>query len=388
MKKVLLKGPVLTNSGYGVHSRQVFKALRTINDIDLYVQSTMWGNTSWILDDNFDNGIISSIVKYCHKSKKGLKYDTSYQVMLPSEWQTIADKNVGITAGFEANIVKSSWIDSCNNMDHVIMPSEFSRNAFIETSINCNKKIITNMSVVNEWYYDEFDKCISNEEYLIDLKYDKNILIIGQICSINSYECDRKNILKTVSVAAEFVKDKDIGIILKVNLGSYSVSSFNKIKDVLKELLPDDVLKKVAIVFGSLDVKELKSLYEHKKISCMLSGTSAEGWGLPFIEAASCGMPIIAPNFSAYKEFLGNDFLKIEYDMKIVSKEYSNFFDEDTSPLWSNFREDSMKKCLRDFFKNEDIYIENSNRLKSIIKQNYNMLSIIEDYKKVFESNF
>ena len=47
-----------------------------------------------------------------------------------------------------------------------------------------------------------------------------------------------------------------------------------------------------------------------------------------------------------------------------------------------------MKKCLRDFFKNEDIYIENSNRLKSIIKQNYNMLSIIEDYKKVFESNF
>ena len=38
----------------------------------------------------------------------------------------------------------------------------------------------------------------------------------------------------------------------------------------------------------------------HKKISCMLSGTRAEGWGLPFIESAYCGLPIIATNYSSF----------------------------------------------------------------------------------------
>ena len=38
LKKVVLRGPILTNSGYGVHRRQVFKALLKRKDIDLYVQ--------------------------------------------------------------------------------------------------------------------------------------------------------------------------------------------------------------------------------------------------------------------------------------------------------------------------------------------------------------
>ena len=59
IKKVLLKGPLFTNSGYGVHSRQVFIALSKRNDIDLYLQPTEWGNTSWILDHNFNNNYYS-----------------------------------------------------------------------------------------------------------------------------------------------------------------------------------------------------------------------------------------------------------------------------------------------------------------------------------------
>ena len=37
MKKIILVGPLLTNSGYGVHSRQVFKALLNRKNIDLYI---------------------------------------------------------------------------------------------------------------------------------------------------------------------------------------------------------------------------------------------------------------------------------------------------------------------------------------------------------------
>ena len=49
MKKVLLRGPLLSNSGYGVHSRQVFEFLNSRKDIDLKCDITPWGNTSWRL---------------------------------------------------------------------------------------------------------------------------------------------------------------------------------------------------------------------------------------------------------------------------------------------------------------------------------------------------
>ena len=91
IKKVLLKGPILTNSGYGVHTRQVFKALCTRKNIDLYILPTNWGKTSWILDRDFDNGLIGKIFDICTKSKSEISFDESYQVLIPNEWQILAN---------------------------------------------------------------------------------------------------------------------------------------------------------------------------------------------------------------------------------------------------------------------------------------------------------
>ena len=74
MKKVLLRGPLLTNSGYGVHSRQLFSWLYNREDIELSVECLNWGITSWILDKEFDNGIIGKIME-CSKPLLDSKYD-------------------------------------------------------------------------------------------------------------------------------------------------------------------------------------------------------------------------------------------------------------------------------------------------------------------------
>ena len=53
MIKVLLKGPLLTQTGYGHHARTVLRALRTKEDLfDIYIQPIVWGQTSWIWEDN------------------------------------------------------------------------------------------------------------------------------------------------------------------------------------------------------------------------------------------------------------------------------------------------------------------------------------------------
>ena len=85
-------------------------------------------------------------------------------------------------------------------MDLVITPSDFTRNAFIKTSIENNINLKTEITVINEWYYDSFNSKEYNDYFLDELRFDKNILIIGQITSINEIS-DRKNMLKLIRSA-------------------------------------------------------------------------------------------------------------------------------------------------------------------------------------------
>ena len=62
--KVLVEGPVLTQSGYGEHSRLVLRSLRDREDIlDIYVSPLNWGTTGWILGDDDQRSWIDSLLQ-------------------------------------------------------------------------------------------------------------------------------------------------------------------------------------------------------------------------------------------------------------------------------------------------------------------------------------
>ena len=77
MKKIILRGPLTTNSGYGVHARQiarwVFESLQDKRtDIDVYTELLPWGVTSWLTDVNSEGGLIGRLYQ---NSKQILKKD-------------------------------------------------------------------------------------------------------------------------------------------------------------------------------------------------------------------------------------------------------------------------------------------------------------------------
>ena len=81
MKRVLLRAPLLTNSGYGVHSRQIFEWLYEKKDIQLDVECLNWGQTPWLIDVNLENGLIGEIMQRSRKLTP--PYDVAIQVQLP-----------------------------------------------------------------------------------------------------------------------------------------------------------------------------------------------------------------------------------------------------------------------------------------------------------------
>jgi len=48
-KKIFVRGPVLSQSGYGEQSRFALRALRSREDLfDIYISPIPWGQTGWV----------------------------------------------------------------------------------------------------------------------------------------------------------------------------------------------------------------------------------------------------------------------------------------------------------------------------------------------------
>ena len=62
MKSVIIRAPLLSISGYGEHSGQIFKFLSSQEDIQLKTQVVQWGNTTWYINPDDLNGLVGKIM--------------------------------------------------------------------------------------------------------------------------------------------------------------------------------------------------------------------------------------------------------------------------------------------------------------------------------------
>ena len=126
-KKVIIKGPLLTRSGYGEQSRFALRSLRSREDLfDIYIQPIQWGQTSWSSDmDEERVWIDQTIEKTIGYIQQGGQFDISLQVTIPNEFERMAPINVGYTAGIETTKIAHQWIQKANEMDKIITISSY-----------------------------------------------------------------------------------------------------------------------------------------------------------------------------------------------------------------------------------------------------------------------
>jgi len=391
--KVLLRAPLLTNSGYGVHSRQLFYWLYNKEGVDLTVECLQWGRTSWLLNSDYDNGIVGKIME-CSKPITKDKYDISFQVQLPDEWDSnLAKKNIGVTAAVESDKCNPKWIDCCNKMDHVVVPSVFTKNVLKRSGL-----LRTKVSVIEEWFNTKLmsnsaiSKALSLNENYKKIDTDFNFLIVAQLTG-QSREDDRKNLLNTLSwLCEEFKDDKDVGIVLKTNFGKGTHIDKSIVRKFFSENLKtirQSDFPKIHLIHGNLTSEEIAALYHHNKIKAYALATRGEGYGLPYIEAAASGLPIIATNWSGHLQFLDKDyFYPVDYELIDVAKSKidNRIFVEGVK--WANPSKDDFMKKARDVYENYSDAKNKAKVLKKNILHNYNSTAICKKYDKLFEEIF
>jgi len=331
MKRIMLIcAPVSSRSGYGSHSRDLVLSFLAHGKYDIKIIDVPWGECprNALNKDNLnDKKILDCII--VPPDIKG-QPDIYVDIRIPNEFQTYGKFNIGITAGVETTIVSAKWIEGCNKMDLVIVPSNHSKAGFAQAvydkvqnlpdgkqkkigELKLEKPIEVLFEGADENIYkslkvDEIDTDFF--EMLNDKVPEKfAFLSVGQWTK-GGYGEDRKDLGKTIKVFYETFanKKKQPALIMKTSGATYSIGDKEEILRKINELKihfpPDWKLPNVYLLHGDLTDNEMNYLYNHPKVKCMVSFTHGEGFGRPLLEATMTGLPVIASNWSGQVDFL------------------------------------------------------------------------------------
>ena len=388
--RIVVRGPVLSMSGYGEQSRFALRALRKHEDkFDIHIIPIPWGNTNWINNDDDERQWMDHHIRRTAgylQAEQNPQFDMSLQITIPNEWEDLAQVNVGYTAGIETTRVAPIWLEKANMMDRIIVVSNHSKQVFASSAYDAvNKETGQKMEIKLETPIEVVSYPVRNfekdESFNINLEHEFNYLLMAQWS-------ERKNIENTIKWFIEENIDQEVGLVIKTNSqANCKIDKEFTLEKRLKPLLKEYPDRKCKIYFlhGDMSPEELTSLYQHPKIKCLVSLTHGEGYGLPLFEAAYNCLPIIAPGWSGQCDFLYASvpgpgggkakmrglFGEVLYDMSPVQKSalWKGVIEEGS--MWCFPQEGSFKMQLRKIRNNYDKAIKTAEVLQAHIIENF-----------------
>ena len=390
-KKVLVRGPVLSQTGYGVQARFALRSLRHYEDsrFDIYVIPVGWGRSNWISDDTEERRWIDERIREPGiYASQGGQFDISLQITIPQEWEQMAPINIGYTAGVETTRVSPLWLEKCNMMDRIIAISNhtkwgFENSSYTGTNPNTNMpvelKLETPIDVIN-YPTRTYEPC----DLDLNFEYDFNYLVVAQWGP-------RKNLENTIRWFIEENYDQEVGLVIKTFSMKNCLMDRNyttsRLASVLNEYRDGDRKCKIYLLHGDMTNEEMTALYRHRKIKALISLTHGEGFGLPIFEAAYNELPIITTDWGGQVDFLyapdkGKKkkamFSKVKYSIAPIQKEV----------IWENVLIEGAHWCYPDggSFKMRLREVRNNyKKYKSMAKKLYKHVNVEFAPEKQYE---
>ena len=292
MKKILVRGPALSRSGYGEQCRFALQSLKAHSDkFDIYLINTGWGATGWLHEDTEERAWLDeTILKTINEIQSpDRSFDVSLQVGLPNEWQFLARTNIGYTAGVETDQVPASWVQYIEQMNKVIVPSNHTKSGFLASGCADDKIEVVNYPV----------RTAGESELDLSLECDFNFLTVAQWNP-------RKNLEATITSFVEEFTNESVGLIIKTNIKNSSIIDRQYCNERLEYILnhfSEDRKCKVYLLHGNLTEGEMAGLYQHPKVGAYVCASHGEGYGLPIFEAVCNELPVVVANWGGVRDF-------------------------------------------------------------------------------------
>lgn len=387
-KKILVRGPALSQTGYGEQCRFALRSLKFREDLfDIYLMNIPWGQTNWIFENNDERRWLDSLIgktipvlQQQAQTPEIPLFDISLQVTIPNELQRMAPTNVLYTAGIETNKVSPVWINKCHEFaDKILVISNHAKRGFkVPVPIiddGGNKVDFILQKPIDVVHYPI--KTFETIEMDLGLSTKFNFITMAQWGP-------RKNLTNTIKwFLEEFYNDRDVGLVVKTFAKGNSMTDRTWIHNTLATLInefkaEEEPQCKVYLLHGYMTEREIHSLYVHPKIKAMINFGHSEGFGLPLFEAAYSGLPVITHDFGGQTDFLyapkkdkktgktklRPHFTKVNWDLKQVAPDVVWPAVIEADQQWAYPVPNSCKLAMREMTKNYGLANGEAKRLK------------------------
>ena len=142
---------------------------------------------------------------------------------------------------------------------------------------------------------------------------------------------------------------------------------------------------KIHLVHGQMTNSEIAALYSLDSVVGYISATRGEGYGLPLIDAAAAGIPVVATNWSGHLDFLDKKFLKVDYELVKIkdSRVDGRIFVQNAK--WADPLKDSFQESVINLLSNQERHLKRAQDLKRKVRRNFSKNAVTKIYDKILQ---
>jgi glycosyltransferase involved in cell wall biosynthesis len=289
-------------SGYGTVSRNHLLELAKIKSINLRLRTKrFWQGTSPDLRE--DGEILHALERNPIPNNDFILI----QHLTPENFYIDPKAKYHICyTPFETDGVPATWLILLRGMDEIWVPSEHNKAAYVSHGLSSKKIVVIPHGVDTS----KFNPGVE------PIKYQRGSYNFGSVFDWT----ERKNPVALIRAYYNaFHSEEDVTLSIRSfwrfpleKTREYIQSEVTKIKSGYEDRKD---FPKIQFWFDTMDESLMPSFY--KSFNCFVLPTRGEGFGLPFLEAMACGVPVIGPMWGGNREFM-NESNSMLVDGKVV----------------------------------------------------------------------
>lgn len=212
--------------------------------------------------------------------------------MLPKKWPTLPGVSVH-WAVFETTILPQDELQWLTAADVVFVPSHWGKQVLIDNGLKAEDIEVVPEGIDPDLFHPFLRGCYPRDDVF-------RVLVVGKFEIRKGFPEFRHGFAKA------FGGDEKARLLLKSDSPwMKTVKSEEAYEDNLDQLrhpIRDSGAENIRLLIGDYSDADLFHFYN--ACDLLLFPSRAEGWGLPLLEAVSCGLPVAATYYSGHTDFL------------------------------------------------------------------------------------
>jgi len=266
---------------------------------------------------------------------------------------------------YETDRIPTDWIEKCNEMDEIWVPSKFNLHTFEAHGVDKSKLVVIPEAIDTEVFDPE--KVASFE---LPNKAAFNFLSVFEWTNRKGWDVLLKAYFET------FNHEDDVCLYLRSYLlGNYDQDTKTFLNQKIEKFIQKSgytkkYLPRIELMTSQLPFKKMLELY--RAVDAFVLPSRGEGWGRPYMEAMSMGLPVIGTNWSGNTEFMNKEnsyLIDVEKLITIKENEIASYLGH----KWAQPSISHLKRLLLEVFRNPETAKEKGKRARRDIIENYNL---------------